>query len=82
MEFGQAIENNLKSPPNPPKFSEGSTVRLSPLNRKGIHADFDGVLNILARMGRGTVFFFAYGVEWEMLSSHYTSSWDELRGVK
>ena len=43
---------------------------------------------INARMGRGTVFFAASGVErkWkmkrEMLSGHYTTSWDELLGVK
>ena len=43
---------------------------------------------INARMGRGTVFFAASGVErkWkmkrEMLSGHYTTSWDELLVVK
>ena len=43
---------------------------------------------INARMGRGTVFFAASGVErkWkmkrEMLSSHYTTSWDELLVVR
>ena len=43
---------------------------------------------INARMGRGTVFFAASGVErkWkmkrEMLSKHYTTSWDELLVVK
>ena len=41
-----------------------------------------------ARLGRGTVFFAATGVErkWkmkrEMLSSHYTTSWDELLVVR
>ncbi|MBP1589417.1 MAG: DUF4113 domain-containing protein [Kiritimatiellae bacterium] len=43
---------------------------------------------INARMGRGTVFFAATGVErkWkmkrEMLSKHYTTSWDGLLVVK
>ncbi len=43
---------------------------------------------INARLGRGTVFFAASGVErkWkmkrEMLSSRYTTCWDELLGVK